>query len=136
MTDCKVLDCDRKAISKGLCNGHYMRLQRRGDVQAHIPLKKMGKRGAGTVNEEGYRKVSVNGKKRGEHRVVMERILGRSLLPTETVHHKNGHRSDNRPSNLELWSTSQPPGQRVEDKVEWAREILDLYGDTFVSDQT
>jgi len=34
---------------------------------------------------------------------------------------------DNRESNLELWSSSQPKGQRVEDKVAWAREILALY---------
>lgn len=26
-------------------------------------------------------------------------------------------------------SKSQPPGQRVIDKVAWAREILNLYGD-------
>jgi hypothetical protein len=63
-----------------------------------------------------------------EHRVVMEQKLGRPLRPDEHVHHKNGVRSDNRPANLELWSRWQPPGQRVDEKLAWAREFIALYG--------
>lgn len=76
------------------------------------------------MDEDGY--IMVHG--RPEHRVVMEQYLGRPLLRDETVHHKNGDRGDNTLSNLELWSHSQPYGQRVIDKLDWARKIIARYG--------
>jgi hypothetical protein len=42
-----------------------------------------------------------------QHRLVMERSLGRYLLPTELVHHVNEDKQDNRLENLEIKSQSE-----------------------------
>ena len=41
-----------------------------------------------------------------EHILVMETILGRSLTEHERVHHKNHDPADNRPQNLQLYSSN------------------------------
>jgi hypothetical protein len=57
----------------------------------------------------------------------MAQHLKRPLYPQEVVHHRNGDRTDNRIENLELWSTTQPKGQHIDDKVAFAVEILRRY---------
>jgi flagellar motility protein MotE (MotC chaperone) len=57
----------------------------------------------------------------------MSEHLGRPLDRHEHVHHKNGVRDDNKLENLEIWSGSHPKGQRIDDKIKYALEILDQY---------
>lgn len=129
---CSLEGCDRVIEARGLCSVHYVRERKGKDL--HAPIRKASKDykvGDTYLNEEGYVMVVTDekGPRRHmrEHRFLMEKVLGRELLPEETVHHINGVRDDNRLENLELWSSSHPPGQRVKDKVEWAKEILALY---------
>ena len=63
------------------------------------------------------------------HRQVMEDFLGRKLFTHETVHHRDGNRSNNDLSNLELWSGRHGKGQRVEDKVDFCLSFLQEYPD-------
>lgn len=114
-----------KQRGNGLCCTHLFRLRNHGD-----PLKTINApSGSGHLNKMGYVEVWSGDSKTFEHRVVMERFLGRKLLKHENVHHINGIRNDNRIENLELWSSSQPSGQRVKDKIKWAQEILETYRD-------
>jgi hypothetical protein len=65
------------------------------------------------VTKDGYVLVRVDGVWRYEHRVVMERVVGRPLGPDEQVRYRPGAtRGDNRPDKLELWASHRvwPPG--------------------------
>ena len=104
---------------------HHTRVLVYGTPGEALPRRRMN--GEGSITGAGYKQIRVDGRYQLEHRVIMERALGRRLLRCESVHHKNGNRLDNALENLELWSSSHPSGQRVDDKITWAIELLRLY---------
>jgi len=130
---CEFDGCGRPRTSGGLCISH-VRMKREGKALVPVRDTRQVPDGATARMTGGYVRIKMRNHPNvtangwlGEHTYVMSQTLGRPLLPGENVHHKNGVRHDNRPENLELWVQSQPPGQRPEDLVAWAREILALY---------
>lgn len=136
----RVLCNQRTKISYWKNEQEYRERNKKHYREVHgIPLDSPFKKkpnGQGTIDCQGYKTISVKGHPNQmdakgrirEHIYVMSNHLGRPLAKNETVHHKNGIRDDNRIENLELWDRSQPPGQRVEDKIEWYIEFLNQYG--------
>lgn len=108
-------------LSKGSVTSCGCKLFRSGEKH---PSWKGGK-----SKRQGYVIVynPVTGESHSEHRLVMERVLGRKLRNSENVHHINGIRDDNRPENLELWVKTQPCGARVLDIVAHAEDVLKMY---------
>lgn len=56
-----------------------------------------------------------------EHRLVAERMLGRLLLPTEVVHHRDGDKSNNDPANLEVMTNPDHTARHSGLRGRWAR---------------
>jgi len=125
---CVVVGCDLPNQAKGYCAMHLERIKRHGEPGEAARRKARNGEATWRPNADGY----IIWPSRGgtvilQHRVEMERHIGRELLPDETVHHRNGDRSDNSISNLELWSSAQPAGQRAADKLAYALEIIERY---------
>lgn len=70
-----------------------------------------------------YRLISVteNGKRKQvfEHRLVMEKHIGRKLLPNEVIHHKDGNGLNNALENLELMEQPEHQNEHLMDGTSW-----------------
>lgn len=55
----------------------------------------------GALSIFGYRIIKIDGKPVREHRAILEKHLGRKLLPGEVVHHIDGIKANNAPENLQ-----------------------------------
>ncbi len=99
-------DCQRSKIRKASCEVIVCGLKcqhawHRQTFNAEISRRSRHKISASRLarfegKSKWYRKV--NGQH--EHRTVMEKVLGRKLKHTDYVHHKDGSKRNNKPSNL------------------------------------
>jgi hypothetical protein len=93
--NCTVENCQNEFLAKGFCRKHYMKNRKYG-----TPFGGKPGWGKGSVTKEGYRVIGST----LEHRIIMEKELGRKLKQNEDVHHINGDRLDNRVENLMVLS--------------------------------
>jgi len=122
----------RKHKAIGLCNPCYQYFNRTGKQRPDDQFLYRKKNGEGCLRKDGYRVLQINKKRILEHTYIMEIFLNRKLFKNENVHHKNGIRHDNRIENLELWSNSQPSGQKIQEKVKWIKEFIKNYPEFFI----
>lgn len=109
---CSVQGCERSVESHGLCAMHAQRFRRHGDplFVTSEETRRINNRTAqlGRFQPEGVKPTTYRKRHgRHEHRVIAEQMLGRPLLSREIVHHIDGNRHNNDPSNLQVMTQAQ-----------------------------
>lgn len=114
---CLIITINRDIIRKRFCSRSCgIKAQHKEGVLKKPTGNKAKNWRGGRIIQGGYTAIWVAPKTyKLEHDIIMEKHLGRKLLPNEFCHHKNGIKTDNRLFNLELWSRPHPTGIRVSD---------------------
>ncbi len=140
---CSTEGCQSAVVSRGLCNKHYHDYRKAQKMKpcacgCGAPTSYTYKHGHNartfTREEQSRRASSPNNgdskrgvgegktyRKRGgrhEHRVTMERLLGRPLKSCEVVHHRNGDKFDNSPEILELMTRTEHINEHRQDLID------------------
>lgn len=115
---CSFPECNGPVRTCGWCNKHYLQF-RSGIIDAgnNVLREKKSNPGRGwKTYMRGYVKVMCKGHPDAdrdgyvlEHRLVMEKVLGRRLTKDEIVHHKDGVRHNNTAENLEVCTRKKHP---------------------------
>lgn len=107
---CSIDGCVKAVKSRGMCSAHAerYRIGLRGD-RLTKPIRDRMKDGKPKEmsGNNGYIYISVDGKKKLKHRLVMEEHIGRSLKSSECVHHRDGNPLNNSISNLVITTQSE-----------------------------
>ena len=90
--ECHIKFVNKKSIRFGASNPHW-----KGGKRLRSGYVWVKNRSHPFCDSHGYVR---------EHRLVMEKHLGRLLDPLEVVHHKNRIRNDNRIENLQIFNTN------------------------------
>lgn len=98
---CSVADCLMPPLAKGFCTNHYALMRRNGEpVRTRLFT--------GVYLKDGYRYVRVGHRHyEPEHRLVIERLIGRALGSHEQIHHIDEDTLNNSPSNLQIVSRAE-----------------------------
>ena len=127
---CKIEGCDKPVDSHEMCGMHAQRVRRYGDPHYVTPeqQRRANNRAAqlarfDCVKQDTYRKRHG----RHEHRLIAEQMLGRPLRLGEIVHHIDGNKQNNDPSNLQVMTQDHHLREHLAPDaapIEWQGRIM------------
>lgn len=129
---CSIDGCERPVESHCMCAMHAQRWRRYGDPHHITPeAQRRANNRAAQLARFADVKPSTYRKKHGrhEHRVVAEQMLGRPLMPGEIVHHIDGNKHNNDPSNLQVMTQGEHIREHLHDwdgLLPWQNEMYTI----------